>query len=239
MKEFIAKKLDVRRLTAVALGVFLLAVPTVFTVYPALAQSRSAIRLGLMILWALVAVALSWVTVKRDDQISKLTAAKRDRIRQARLLAFRRTLAIICRPGAFGMPANCEVTVYMPDDNDNLTPVYPRWNSYENGPDPRVFRPGTGATGTAWEDEGLMTVRKAAVSDGHYDLSTTQQKYFNKFQSVAATVVFDAYDEKVGVVTVLSEDDNAPILDDEACQALLGELATVLGVLMTEVYPAD
>jgi len=78
------------------------------------------------------------------------------------------------------------------------------------------------------------------VSDGRYGLDEQQRAHFSGYKTVVATVMRDAFDQKVGVLTLLSrENDGAFGHGSRRHQASLRELATVIGVLITDLYPVE
>jgi hypothetical protein len=228
----------------VLVGVFLLAVPTVFTVIPRwLRDVTIGWRLAILGAWALGALLVVLNTVIRDRAWDDLVSSKHDQRRALRLTATRDVLRALMAPGSKAIPIRYEFTLYLYDDStDTLKPVHPTTRDALGdghlGDDPRVFKAGTGATGTAWTELTTVVVTGAAVSDGRYGLTQRQCQHFGQYECVVATpVLFD--NEPLGVLTAISRTHDG-FFDDDPGKATLRELAGTIGVVLTAIpEPGD
>lgn len=221
----------------VALGVFLLAVPTVFTVFPGLSES-SRMRRGLLLAaWFIAAAIAIHSSTKRDEAIQSLSDEERERQQKLRRAAALELMSALLRPGTLGIPSHYEFTVYIFDD-DKLLPAWPVLDS--DSLDPRIFSPGSGATGTAWADKEMVVVTGSAVANADYGLTPDQQEFFKQYKTAVATPISREDETFFGVLTALAEVDDQYFSGDGPGQRFLRDLSDVMGVLLTTILkPKD
>lgn len=225
---------DVRRARALAAGVALLAVPTVFTVVPEWTIWNGWWRMAILGIWLAVAAGIVFAETVRGEAIQELTADRAALLKNLRLKGMHDVLVALLRPGTRDIPASYGFTLYLFIDGRNeLWPYYPKLTPRRD-PDPRVFVPGKGATGEAWRDQEVKVVRGDDVSNEAYGLSDVQQEFFAGYRSVASTVVWEENARPIGVVTALSKDDDG-YFEGEGGRDSLIMLAQVLGVALTRI----
>lgn len=197
-----------RILIPVLFGVALVAVPTAFTVFPGWTQWAREWRLLLLVVWLLVAISGVVLTARADDSLHTAIAADQ----KAALLAERRAIireqfsAALPR-GVGGVPAQYHLTVYGPSpDGRFLIPLFP---PVLNLLDPAIFPSGAGAVGMAWtRAEGVVVVKGSAASGPEHGLTAIQRRRYSMFRVVAATVIFDDQNERLGVLCAIAVGDD-------------------------------
>jgi hypothetical protein len=191
-----------------ALGVLLLAVPTGFAIFPHWGRWPLDARELIMIGWVLIAALAGWLTITADRDLHAAVQAEREQIiRAERRAALADHLRVLLAPGANGIPERYIFTLYGPSpDGEFLIPLYPPALSVE---DTAIFQVGSGATGKAWAspDDGTFVVLGEAVWTAVHGLTDAQSDRYRPFEVVAATVVFDADDNPIGVLTALARED--------------------------------
>lgn len=225
------------RARALGAGVVLLAVPTFFTVVPGWTQWNGALRGFILVVWLLVAMATVRSAVVRDEAIDALTADQAELARRLRVLGTREILAALLRPGSRDIPDHYSFTLYLYDgEDDRLAAYYPAHRT--PGPDPRDFKPGKGATGTAWDYEEVVVVTGTAVANDEYGLTPEQQTIFSPYHSVASAVVWETPSQKIGVLTAIGPEDDG-FFDAAGGRDSLQILADVVGVALNRVPERD
>jgi hypothetical protein len=207
----------------VVLGVVIAAVPAGFTMFPPTGPGYFGQRVITFIAWVvalLVAVALATLG---DDALRQLVSdelgiARADALRAERRAAVSDQFRALLVPGVGGLPATYMLTVYAPSsDGRYLIPVHP---PALNAADTAIFPAGTGATGVAWESGDSIAVFGAAVSDDTYDLTPAQRRRYARFEAVAATVIRGGDDGPQGVLTAITDQDDAFFADEEGMRVL-------------------
>lgn len=227
------------RARALAVGVVLLAVPTVFTVVPGFTTWNGWWRILVLIVWSITAVVTVVVASVRDEAIQSLSDDRRAQLRSVRRIAYAEVIESLLRSGTKGIPEHYEFTVYIFDDQQGLlVPTWP-WIDFRDQPDPRVFAPGKGATGTAWRDERMILVTGSEVYNAKYDLTTQQRKYFKPFRVAAAVPILEDGTTPFGVLTVLGTEDDGFFSGDGPGRSNLFVLADVVGVVLKSIPEPD
>lgn len=239
MTQWSTQRPEGRRARALAAGVALIAVPTVFTVMPSWTDWHWAWRTLILVAWLAVAAAIVWAEMARGEKLESLTADRAQLLRNLRMTGLTGVLTALLRSGTRDMPDSYEFTLYLYDEGSrSLIPRFPRLTPTPD-PDPRIFMPGNGATGSCWEDEDVVVVRGEDVSSEAYGLTPIQQAHYAGYQSVAAAVVWQENIRKIGVVTAISKDDDR-YFEAESSRDSLRILANVLGVVLQRIpEPAD
>lgn len=227
------------RAGAVAVGLVLLAVPTVFTVIPGFTVWNGFFRLGLLLLWGVAALATVAAASQRDEAIQKLSDDRRALLRNIRRSAYVEVIVALLRPGTKGIPQHYEFTVYLFDDQQGLLiPTWPQVD-FRGEEDPRIFPPGKGATGTAWRLERLIHVTGSEVTNAKYELTPAQRKYFKGCKVAAAVPIWEDATTPFGVLTVLGTQDDEYFSGGGAGQTILRDLADVVGVVLKSIPAPD
>ena len=209
----------------VVVGIVLVAVPTAFTVFPHWATWSMPIRAVILVGWLLLAIAGVLITAVTN---SRLQAALVREERRANLESHFRSLL---DPSVSGLPDQYQFTVYT-NVAEFFVPVYPRILSPA---DPAIFPTGAGATGKAWaHPDRSFAVVGDAVSSGEHGLTPEQNQRFAAFRSVAATVIRDDADARLGVLSAIGRIDDGEFTEKAAGIEVLRGLANNLSHLMSD-----
>jgi hypothetical protein len=213
----------------------LLAVPTAYTVFASeIGASALWVRLGVIALWLGAAVAIVTVTRLREElsasQLDQLATDQRRRVTRSAEALIEAILGSSLRSE---VPSAYELTVYRYDSaHDALVPIWPSLDPAEL--DLATFRSGAGATGYSWDRDTLIVAVDDAVSDASFGLTPEQQEYFNAGRAVAATPIYGPNDERLGILTAYSvENDGA--FENERTREALRDLAAALGLLLADL----
>ena len=232
MKSWLRKH---RLKLSVATAFALVSVPTYFALFPPSATwpPRYA-KVIILVIWALGAVYVTIGAERRGQTIDRLSARHEQLAKNLRVTALTASLRALLRRGTMDMPESFEFIVYVYDsdeDKEILTPIFPRWDPAD-GEDPRIFEPGNGATGRAWDDDlATFVVLGEKVHTGDYGLTDVQQDYYREYFAVAATPIRWLATERKGVLTALSKAEDTHFLTEHG-RAALEKLANTIGVLL-------
>ncbi|MHB1910510.1 MAG: hypothetical protein ACYCTI_00450 [Acidimicrobiales bacterium] len=222
------------RTRAVLAGVLLLLVPTFFSVFPEFTVGRAvwwrALTLGI---WTVIAGGVVLGGVRQDLDLDSFIGGHRRQRHRANETAAADLLGQYLRSGTHSTPDSYEWTVYLFDpESEYLVPVFPPGS----GPgDVRAFRPPNGATGLAFQEDGIIVVTGEAVSDPQHGLTTEQQAYFREYQAVAAVSLRGEDERPFGCLAAISRTDDG-YFEKQPGVAALRELAQVVSVVMTRIH---
>ena len=187
----------------VAIGVSLVAVPTVFTMFPGLTEWPRVPRLGVAIVWGTGAAVLVRSSLSNERRIERLVEHAEGEFDEARAVTLDAFLGLAFDPAISRIPGNWQVTVYLADVAQGLLlPFYPE--QVTDPADPSVFPFGAGATGRAYETNESTFVFGDAVSDASYGLSGRQREFFAQYTAVGAVPIRDPEGLPLGTVTVIT-----------------------------------
>lgn len=209
-----------RLLIPVTFGVVLVGVPTAYTIFPGWSRVGVGWRSLIMSAWLAAAIVGVSLTAKAD---SDLQASVSQEQRQAQRVERRATISDHFRallvPGAGGIPAHYQVTVYGPSpDGRFLIPLFP---PALDTADQAIFPSGAGAVGRAWEaDDGVFVVVGQAVSDDTYGLTAGQCRRYRMYKAVAAAVIHDHRSRPIGALTAISSHNDHFFLHEDGVAAL-------------------
>jgi hypothetical protein len=222
---------------AIAAGLYLAGVPTYYTVFVSQAETNSTrVRAIVFGAWVVLATYVLWRTLARDKLIDQAMADRQSVQRQVRTSATQDVLDALTHPGVLGLPPSYELTIYLHDaETDFLEPYYPHLHLPAGQEDPRRFAPGRGATGRAWQEGHLFYVRGEPVATDEFNLTEEQREFFKTRRSVAATPIRNEQDAAIGVLTVISDDDDGFFEPSTDGQRLLRNIAETFGVVLTSV----
>lgn len=222
----------------VGFGLALIAVPTVFTVLPELSEDASfRQRTAIVVGWMLVAFVIVLGNTAREGVLAKALderAVERGlRMQAAEATIITSLLAPTQTPQ--GIPRQYDFELYVYDDSlDLLIPAWPRYGDLPIGDldDPRIFQPGKGATGRAWNARSTTYVSGDPVADGAYDLTEDQQRIYARRRVVCSALVQGVSGQPVGVLTALGDRDDDHFTPGRPGQAALEKLAATIGVTL-------
>lgn len=216
------------RQVAVGAGVTLVLVPTLFSLFPAWQEWGIGVRVVILLGWLLAAVLVVWSTTIQSEQVDELVGEPLRRQTAARQAAAQRLLSALLEPGAAGLPEQYEIRVYLPDEQGVLQPEYAAPTSGEA----ESWEEGRGATGMAWETNGLIVARGDSVADGTYGLSEAQQRRYADLAVVASLPIQTARGQRMGVLSVSSHHDDGRLEDPQALEDLNALSEVVARVLI-------
>ena len=217
-------------------GVVLAGVPALFAVFPGeVGVMWVGWRSVVGVAWLVVAVLAVAASARKDDKVARI-AARVSELEPLQVAgATVDTLEALLRPGTKGMPGDYSLSVYLFDpDFKRLLPWFP--DRVTDLSDPRVFVPGSGATGTSWSDEATQLVTGEEVSSSRYGLTDAQQVTYSAYRSVIASPIFTPSGKKVGVLTAIARGDDGYFGDDAAVKSFEG-LARDVGVILARLRP--
>ena len=229
--------LDLRNATkAVAAGLLLAVVPTVFAVLPETTRWSLWIRVPVMVAWAIVGLAVVATSTGRDSVIDELVNRRRRERRQSDKQAAAAVLESLLSKEGHGLPPKYAWTVYLHDsETDYLLPVFPEPTTDTS--DVRAFLPGHGAVGRAFESQpdAVVLVTGDAVSSGEYGLRPDQQRAFKAFRTVVAIPVLSEEGRIFGALTGIAPSTDRHFATTSGAAALRN-LAQVVGVVLTRIH---
>lgn len=220
-------------------GVYLLALPLVFTVFAHEAGRGGSLpaRVALTVIWFLCAVVVGVVALLHElDTIEQRAREVAPRIRRAgrrRELAALTSIDALLRPGATGFPASFRFAAFIPDRDGILRPVL------EPNPQPwQRWPPGHGVVGVAWEEKNAF-VQAVGVEtrDPAFGLTPDQREHYGDLTYVAGRTIFDEDGQAVGVLSVSCEDGSDFVA--EGGLERFRVLASDMGILVGDARPAD
>ncbi len=221
-----------RRTTAVAGGVLLVLVPTVFTVFPHWAKWALGLKLVVLAAWLLAAFAVVHAGARESEEVHDLVGTVRDRRDSGREAAGRFILRELLRPGSAGFPSHYQFRLFLPDPSG--TRLVPEYKSPGQSPS-AGWNIGQGATGAAWKSRSYVRVHGAAVHDGTYGLSPEQQAQHSNLQVVAAVPVLNARVEPIAVLSVSSNTDDGFLFEGPG-ELRHAELAEVVARVLIDIF---
>jgi hypothetical protein len=215
----------------VVLGVLVIAVPTAFAEFPEATSWSLWVRSPIAVAWLFAAGLAVLIATSQDDRLrrhldetQKHVVARHNRVTVA-------ILAALLNECVTGVPASFTWTVATWDDESNrLQPVFPDRDLQVT--DPRVFSAGTGASGTAFARNGVVTAMTDAVSNEDFDLTDEQKAYFAKYQAVAAVPLTDSLGRPFGALSAISEDADEYFESTDASEQLRDLAEAVSTVLL-------
>lgn len=217
------------RVALLGAGVALVAVPTLFTVYPTWGKWTTWQRVLVTIGWLLLAAFVVGASVRQGDQMDDLVGEALERKTRQRFLAGSRILQALLKH-ATDFPAHYEFRLFLQDDTGRLIA------SYE--PDGQVlgegWAPGCGAVGTAWSQGEYVEAHGAACSDGTWNLTEEQQEQYKDLQVVAAMPVRNARDKPIAVLAASSNIDDGQLTSPQGREKHK-ILAEVVGRVLVDI----
>lgn len=220
----------------VALAVAFAAVPAAFTFYPELPDLGLWIRIVIGAVWTAALVATVLVAVRRDGAVEQLVEGTRAERSALVDRTADRVFDAILDPRHIGIPLKYRVTVFLHDAYiDRLRPIYP--NASEADDEVRLFAPGVGITGQAYQDQTFLLATGTRASDTTYGLTVAQQAHYAHLQAVAATPI-RAGRHVIGVLTAAANT-NDGAFSKRANQEALRSLADGVGALVELFDLAD
>jgi hypothetical protein len=213
-----------RVIFAAGTGVILIAVPTLFAIFPGWTQWPVDDRTRVFVGWIFIAVVGAGLTAFADERLhAGIEADQRAAIRAEHRATLRDHFRSILVPGIGGLPPQYHLTVFAPTkDKKFLIPVYPPALGFT---DPAIFPVGAGAVGKAWEEHsGVYVVTGSAVSTGDHGLTAVQQRRYKMFDTVAAAAITDDHGAPIGVLGAIGRDESG-FFDQESGVELLKDLA--------------
>jgi hypothetical protein len=221
------------RRVGISAGVFLVLVPTLFSVFPNWTSWPAWIRALIIVLWLLVALFVVAATARQSAQVEDLVGQPLKRRHQQRYLSGSRLIRLHLTQET-GLPDHYEFRVFLFDSKLNrLVPSYgPHKVSEHDG-----WEVGQGVTGVAWQKEEYVLARGDDVSNDTHGLTAEQQEQYKHLQVVAAMPVTNAREHVIAVLTGSSENDDGQLASNEGREKQQ-ELAQVVARILIDVLQA-
>lgn len=224
----------VRRSILIAVGVFLLFVPTAFGVFVEWTDWPTWARLAVLLTWLIAAAFVVWGSVVHGEQVEGLLGTVQRRRSERRQLAARRVLASLLKCGT-ELPDHYLFRVFVYDaDADRLIVSY----DPEGRHPPATWKPGQGATGAAWKRKKYVLAEGDAVADDTFGLTADQKETYKDLKVVAATPVHDDKGNVIAVLTGSSKVDDGVLASGDGFRKQ-EELAIIVGRVLIDLLGDD
>jgi hypothetical protein len=211
------------RRALISAGLFLVAVPTLFQVFPSWTHWPLWIRIAVAVVWALVAAFVVHSSVRQGERVDNLVGRTRERRDEQRMLARNRLLRLLLEHET-GLPENYQWRIFMYDEETDLLVA-----SYapEGAASATSWEIGKGAVGHAFETNEHVLVRGPACSDGTYGLTPEQQERYQELHVVAAMPLRNPYGDPFAVLAGSSTNDDGQLATPDGHRRHV-ELATIV-----------
>lgn len=220
------------RAMAVAAGVLLVLVPTLFSVFPEWTRWSVGVRVAVLAAWGAVAAVVVAAGAAQSERIDDLVGKPLRRRERARRAAAQRLIHALLSPSALPVRGSYEFTLYRPSpDGTKLVPEHR--SSGASGKEWEIREDAVhGVTGAAWTSRGYTAEKGGRVSDATYGLSPDEQARYAHLTGVAACPVPNARGEPVGVLTAATTEPDPPVHEKEFVEAMLGLSQVVSRILI-------
>jgi hypothetical protein len=219
------------RISVIA-GLATILVPTVFSLFPSWTGWTTSLKVAVLVAWFAAAAVVVAGAARQSTQVEDLVGTSLRRRDDARRAAGLRLLRALLRPEEAGFPPDHEFRLFVPtEDRAVLLPEYASPGSTPS----EGWKPGQGATGTAWSRNAYIRVFGAAVSDGTYRLTPEQQRRYRDLSAVASMPVQNARGDPIAVLSVSTQGDETFLASDEAAQKLF-ELASIVARVLIDIF---
>jgi hypothetical protein len=212
----------------------LVAVPTLFTVFPSFTDWPTWSRALILVGWVVVAAGAGLLTNQADDRLHKAIRADQEAAIVAEHRAtIRDQFTTLLQPQIVGIPDQYPLSVSVPTpDNQFLIPVFPPVVSLQ---DPSIFPVGAGAVGRLWAspDGGSVVIKGPAVSGPDHELTKLRQTRYSMFKVVAAAAILDVDGRRIGALSAICRNDDG-FFDEETGITALNSLARGLAWIIPE-----
>lgn len=218
------------RRVGISAGVFLILVPTLFSVFPGWASWPGWTRAIIIAIWLLVALFVVTATARQSAQVEDLVGKPLKRRHQQRYLSGSRLIRLHLTRET-GLPDHYEFRVFVYDrELKRLVPSYgPHKVDELDG-----WEVGQGATGLAWQREEYVLARGDDVSNDTHGLTPEQQERSKELQIVAAMPVTNAREQVIAILTGSSNNDDGQLASDEGREKQQ-ELSQVVARILIDV----
>lgn len=189
-------------------------------------------RAALTAVWLLAAVFFVIAGLEHEHNVSSLAeeveAGRQRKYRVAEGFIYKSMLA------KDRLKSGWEFSIYLyVQETNRLEPIWPQDAAVPY--DVRVFQPGKGATGIAWQEPGDVIVKYGEeVHNATHGLTVEQQEAFRDYHAVVATAIHSDREVPIGVLSGICKDEDT-CFDEQADQALLLTAAEVIGVVMSRL----
>jgi hypothetical protein len=222
-----------RRISLIVLGLAVVGVPTVYSVFAEELQDRALwVRVVVGSAWLAVAAVAAWFATGLDLLLEGWL--RRQAVEQRERIAFGsvQTLERLLSPGIFGIPRYYEFTAYTYQPEADL--LVPSWPPDPEHDEIKTFAAGNGATGRAWSEDQFKLVVDDDVSNDRYGLTPEQQTFFADKRAVAATPVYGLDGTALGALTAISDVNDGYFESDEN-RDTFRDLAALVGAVLGSV----
>jgi hypothetical protein len=215
----------------VSAGVFLVAVPTFFTVFPTATEWAWPWRLLTIGAWVVVAALVVYASVRQGERVEDLVGPVKARRDEQRMLTRNRVLPLLLSPEGTRLPAHYEWRNFIFDrDRRRLVASYAPVGIASS----TEWRVGQGAVGAAFETNEYVLVRGQPVSDATWKLTPEQQNRYSRLKVVGAAPIRDEWGDCIGVLSAASEQDDGQLATPDGQKRHI-ELAVIIGRVIRDL----
>lgn len=185
------------RLVALTAALALVAVPTIWAVFPWLSQLWILWRALVLVGWGLAAVAIVASTDRQARQVDELMGETERRRRRERKKAGDVAIGLLLQGSVF-IGHDLNLAVYLPLPSGDLAVEY----SSQVPPEHTTWTPPHGATGFAFSAGRRVIARGRAARDDTYLLSDEEKRRAANLAVVAAEPITNQSARTFGVLTI-------------------------------------
>jgi hypothetical protein len=221
-----------RQVARIVAALFIVFVPTAWSVVPGWARWNGWLRLGVILGWLLAALVVVITADRQNRQLAFLLGDVGESVRLRRELAGLSAIRMLIEnpPEPFKGTRTSVFVADLPGSDDSIQRFVRHQMDSHPGEASDDFAVGQGATGYAFYRNEQVKARQPAVSDGSYGLTPEMCAKYKKYALVLATPMWDSRNTPIGVLSTMALEDDATLTSDQACELHL-KWATVVGQL--------
>jgi hypothetical protein len=230
-----ADRILTSRLATILAAIFLVLVPTLFSVFTEWTEWDALPRVVIVVAWFSAAAFAAVSTARQSEHVEALVGEPLTRQEKEREAAGGRLIRALLNPEETGFPGHYVFRVFVMDETSGR--LLPAFESEGIDVASQGWAPGQGATGLAWSSNNRVLIHGEAVSDATHGLSPEQRERYEHLQVVAAMPIRTARDRVIGVLSVSSETDDGFLELPEAILAHL-ELSEIVARILIDILGA-
>ena len=207
MAQYVSRQPGVAALA----GIIVLAVPTLFGVFPKWGENASVpLKAAVLVGWVVAGAIIIARTITMEAAVERSASGLSEQELQFDVTVRMRTLSTLLQAlfalPATSLPAEHHPQIFVPNAWRNR--LVPWWDPEDIGPDEgwRIDRdPPQAVTGAAWATNDYVFAKGPAVSRAAYGLTAAQQARYDRLTGVSAMPVRTPDGRPVAVLTVCTE----------------------------------
>lgn len=218
-----------KRFGTLGLAVSLVALPSLFGIFPEWTQLPLFVRALVVGIWIPIVWATASAALRQTEQIGDLVGPALERRAKQKALAARRLLLLLLAHDPRLLP-NYKFRLYTFDAlRGELIPVFAPEDS-----DAESWPVGTGVTGEAWRRGEYVIARGSAVWDTTSGLTAQQRARYEHLAVVASMPVRDDRQNLVAILTASSRLDDGRLASPDGYDRH-SELAQICGRILVDI----